>query len=239
MDQDQELSLKANIANVKERIRKAALQAGRDPAGIDLIAVTKDKPAVVVKILAENGITRIGENYLQEAEFKIEILQDLEIEWHMIGNIQQDKEKKIAFMFDVVHSVSSGKIAQELSRHAGEIGSKLPIYLEINTSGESTKFGWTVSDQESIQNLASEFEEILGLPALDVQGLMTMAPYSRNPEDSRPYYKQMREIRDALHTLLPGSSFPGLSMGMSGDFEVAIDEGATVVRIGTALVGPR
>lgn len=239
MDEEQVLKIKENIDSVQTRIHQAATRAGRDVSEIDLIAVTKDKSAAVVKVLAENGIKRIGENYLQEADFKISLLDDLDIEWNMIGNIQRGKEKKIVRLFDVIHSVGAKRTARELNRHAEQLEKITPVYLELNISGEDTKQGWMLNNRKDFEKLVSDIEEILGFHALDVQGLMTMTPYSKDPEDSRPYYKQMRDIRDRLLAVLPAAALSGLSMGMSGDFEVAIEEGATAVRIGTALAGSR
>jgi pyridoxal phosphate enzyme (YggS family) len=239
MDSEQDQKIKENIEKVKERIRKAAKRCGRDDSDIQLIAVTKQKSAAVVKTLAENGIRRIGESYLQEALFKIELLESLDIEWHMIGNIQRGKEKHIASRFQVVHSLGAIRTARELNKNAAKINKVLPVYLELNVSGESTKQGWIVKEGQSPEILLPEFEEIMDYHSLDILGLMTMAPYSLDPEDSRPYFTRMREIRDYLLTTMPNLSITDLSMGMSGDFEVAIEEGATVVRIGSALVGPR
>ncbi|RLD09073.1 MAG: YggS family pyridoxal phosphate-dependent enzyme [Chloroflexota bacterium] len=239
MNDMQELNIKENIEKVKARIQQAAKRSGRDDRDISLVAVTKQKPAAVIKELVENGIRKIGESYLQEAVFKIDLLEKYEIEWHMIGNIQRGKEKHVASRFQIVHSVGSLKTARELSRYAAAINKNLSIYLELNVSGESTKLGWQVKGEKSLAKLLPEFEEILDLPALSVLGLMTMAPYSIKPEDARPYFRRMREIRDYLSSTLTGSGILDLSMGMSGDFEVAIEEGATVVRIGSALVGPR
>ena len=239
MDETQVLKIEENIEKVKERIHLAATRAGRDDSQIDLVAVTKQKSAAVVKQLADCGIKKIGESYLQEAEFKINLLKNLEIEWHMIGNIQRGKEKHIAHLFQVVHSVGSKKTAQELNKYATQLGKIIPVYLELNVSGESTKHGWRVKEDAELDKLAPIFEEILDCPALNVVGLMTMAPYSDDPEDARPYFRKMRYFREQLQTAIPNSPITGLSMGMSGDFEVAIEEGATILRIGSALVGPR
>ena len=239
MDEAQALRIRENIDRVNDRIHQAAARAGRDENMIDLVAVTKEKSAPIVKILAESGITKIGESYLQEAEFKIDLLKDLGIEWHMIGNIQRGKEKQIAYRFQVVHSVGSKRTAQELDKFSGGLGTRLPVYLELNVSGESTKHGWSAKMDNELEQLIPVFEEILDYPALNVVGLMTMAPYSDNPEDARPYFQRMRNIRDFLQARIPDSSISELSMGMSGDFEVAIEEGATILRIGSALVGPR
>ena len=239
MDEGQELKIEENIEKVRTRIYKAARRCGRDSSDISLVAITKQKPATIIKALAENGIKKIGESYLQEAVFKIDILGDLDIEWHMVGNIQRGKEKHIVSRFDLVHSVGAKRTAQELSKYASLANKTLPVFLELNVSGESTKQGWEIRDNIRLERLLPEFEEILDYSSLHVKGLMTMAPYSSNPEDARPYFKRMREIREFLSSALPTADFNDLSMGMSGDFEVAIEEGATVVRIGTALVGPR
>lgn len=239
MDAEQEQSIIENIDQVKTRIQQAAQRSGRVDSEIDLVAVTKQKPAVIVKTLAENGVAKIGESYLSEAVFKIDLLRDLNIEWHMIGNIQRGKEKNIARYFDVVHSVAAKKTARELDKHARSNDKVVPVYLEFNVSGESTKQGWSAGREGDIDTLLPEITEVLQYPNLDVIGLMTMAPYSTDPEQARPFFKRMREIRDQLSALFPQTHLAGLSMGMSGDFEVAIEEGATVVRIGSALVGAR
>lgn len=239
MDEAQALTIKENIAKVTERIQQAASRVGRKGSEVELVAVTKQKSAAIIKLLAESGIKKIGESYLQEASFKIDLLKDLDIEWHMIGNIQRGKEKHIARLFQVVHSVGSKRTAEELNEFAGQLGIMLPVYLELNVSGEATKHGWNVTKEGAIDKLTPIFEEILDCSALNVKGLMTMAPYARDPEKARPYFSKMREIRDHLQRSISHSSISGLSMGMSGDFEVAIEEGATTVRIGSALVGPR
>lgn len=239
MDETQAFKIKENIEKVQTRIHQAAARSGRDESEISLVAVTKQKSAAIVKLLAESGIRKIGESYLQEAEFKIDLLENLGIEWHMIGNIQRGKEKHIVHRFQVVHSVGSKATAKALNKFAAQIEMNLPVYLELNVSGESTKQGWIADEKDKLGELVPVFEEILDYPALNVLGLMTMAPYSDDPEDARPYFARMRKIRDRLQKEIPNSSVTNLSMGMSGDFEVAIEEGATVLRIGSALVGPR
>lgn len=239
MDNDLQITIQSNIEHVSERISLAARRAGRDPESIGLVAVTKQKSAVVVKTLLDCGIHRIGESYLKEALFKIDLLKDYPVEWHMIGNIQSGKEKKIIKAFDLVHSVGSLETAQELSKYAERSQKDMPIYLELNVSGEDSKGGWAAANQERWEELLPDLEQILDLPGILPQGLMTMAPYSDNPEDARPYFRKLREIRDYLGSTLQIGEISGLSMGMSGDFEVAIEEGATILRIGSALVGPR
>lgn len=239
MDDRQNESIRNNIDKVLNRIQKTAAGAGRDPENITLIAVTKQKSAAVIKTLAEFGIKDIGESYLKEALFKIELLKDLEIAWHMIGNIQRGKEKEIAAKFSEVHSLDSTKIAFNLNKFARMNQRDLPVYLEFNISGEETKQGWEAWQDDQWAGLLPEIEEVLDLTNLKVKGLMTMAPYSNDSQAARPYFKRLRKLRDYLSRQFPAEDFHELSMGMSGDFEVAIQEGATVLRIGSALVGSR
>jgi pyridoxal phosphate enzyme (YggS family) len=232
-------SIKKNIESVKGRIEKAAVSAGRDPSGIELIAVTKEKPAVTVKTLYDCGIRKIGESYIKEALFKIGLLGEYQIEWHMIGTVQSGKAGQIIQYFDQVHSVDRIELARELNAKCLKSNKTLPIYLECNVSGEMTKHGWSVWKEGQWDLLLPEIEEILDMESLMIQGLMTMAPYSENPEESRPFFKKLRGCQEFLERRYPNQGFSGLSMGMSGDFEVAIQEGASAVRIGTALVGQR
>lgn len=239
MEIEQTESIRLNIEAVLDKIKNSAKTAGRDPDRIALIAVTKQKSAAVVKTLAEFGIFQIGESYLKEALFKMELLKEFQIEWHMIGSIQQGKEKDIAAKFDEVHSVESVKTAISLNKYSKLNDRKLPVYFEFNVSGEKTKHGWEAWKQSQWPGLLQELTEVLDLSNLSVKGLMTMAPYSINPQDARPYFQRLRNLRDYLTREIPNSNLTGLSMGMSGDFEVAIEEGATVLRIGSALVGLR
>jgi len=239
MDNVQTETIRNNIDKVLDRIQKTAGAAGRDPENISLIAVTKKKSAAIVKALVEYGIKDIGESYLKEALFKIDLLKDYDINWHMIGTIQRGKEKEISAKFSEVHSLDNKKIAHQLNKYANIYDRKLPVYLEFNVSGEQTKHGWGAWSEDLWPDLLPEIEEMLGFSNLEIRGLMTMAPYSNNPEDARPYFKRLRELRDYLSLQFPAEDFRELSMGMSGDYEVAIQEGATVLRIGSALVGPR
>lgn len=239
MQNELQAAIGRNLDKVNERIHLAAKRAGREPSSIELVAVTKKKSAAVVKALLENGVHKIGESYLNEALFKIDLLKDFAVEWHMIGNIQPGKEKQITRAFQVVHSVGKLDTAAALNEHAAADGKQIPVYLELNVSGEKTKHGWLAAQENHWPAMLSEFESLLEMPALRVVGLMTMAPFSENPEDARPYFKLMRRIREYISRQIPGSEIDGLSMGMSGDFEVAVEEGATILRIGSALVGPR
>ena len=239
MEENQPEFIRKNIDDVKARIQHAAKNAGRDPGEITLVAVTKQKSAAVIKSLSEFGITHIGESYLKEALFKIDLFKDFPIEWHMIGAIQPGKEKTIAAKFAEVHSVENLKTANALNESALYNNKILPIYLEYNVSGEKTKHGWDAWNEKEWPGLMVNIEKILGFTNLKVKGLMTMAPYSSNAQDARPYFQKLRKLRDFMIEEIPGLKGMGLSMGMSGDFEVAIEEGATVLRIGSALVGPR
>ncbi len=239
MDINQTEFIRQNIEVVLERIQNSAKTAGRDPKNITLLAVTKQKPASVVKILYDFGIKRIAESYLKEALFKIDLLKEFNIEWHMIGAIQHGKEKEIAAKFTEVHSLESTKTANKLDKYAKLNDRTLPVYLEFNVSGEETKHGWGAWNEKQWAELIPELSEIFDLSNIKVKGLMTMAPYSNNPQDARPYFQRLRQLRDYLAREFPRSNLNCLSMGMSGDYEVAIEEGATVLRIGSALVGPR
>ncbi len=231
--------IRERIEQIQERIDKAAQRAGRNPAEIELIAVTKEKSAAVVKSLSENGITKIGESYLSEALFKIKILSDYKLEWHMIGNIQHGKETQIALNFAEVHSVDRLQIAETLNKKAKQFDRILPVYLEFNVSGEDTKHGWSAWKESQWEQMLPELDRVMDFPSLEIKGLMTMAPYSVNPEDARPIFKKLRKLGNYLSRNYPAANLNGLSMGMSGDFETAIEEGATVLRIGSALVGHR
>ena len=239
MDNDQSEIIRQNIEVVIERIQNSAKTSGRDPKNITLVAVTKQKPAFIVRTLFDFGIKKIAESYLKEALFKINLMKEFNIEWHMIGTIQQGKEKEIAAKFTEVHSLESTKIADKLDKYAKLNERILPVYLEFNVSGEETKHGWGAWDEKQWPGLIPELNEILDLSNIKVKGLMTMAPYSNNPQDARPYFQRLRQLRDYLAREFPRSNLNGLSMGMSGDYEVAIEEGATILRIGSALVGPR
>ena len=237
----------SNLARVQERIADAALRVGRDPAEITLVAVTKTHPPAEVVTAYQAGARYFGENRAQEGVLKIAavgaaISGPCPI-WHMIGHVQSRKAGVVAMHFDYVHSVDRLKIARRLSRFAQEATKSLPVLLECNVSGEEAKSGFDLSGWERDADERAAFfaavEEILGLPALTVQGLMTMAPIAADPEEVRPVFASLRALREALRERFPACQWPHLSMGMTGDFEVAIEEGATLVRIGRAIFGER
>jgi PLP dependent protein len=215
-----------NLENVRRRIERAAVRAGRKPADVTLIAVTKTVDASVIQTLIELGVSDIAENRQQNAADKLPKVHGLQVtdrpRLHFIGPLQRNKVKKVLEQFDMVHSVESVKLAEEISRRAVELKRTPGIFIEVNVAGEAQKDG--LRPDEVSDSLA----EILHLPNLRVQGLMTMAPLIDDPEAARPHFKRLAALARA-HQLT------GLSMGMSGDFEVAIEEGATHVRVGTAL----
>lgn len=230
-----------NLERVRERMAEAARRAGRNPEEITLVAVTKTIEPAIVKEAIDLGLTDFGENRVQEAEGKAPLLP--EVTWHMIGHLQRNKVKKALLIFDIIHSVDSLRLAQEIDRRASRIGVGVPVLLEVNLSGEATKYGFRmapcVTRGEEKEAFFSYVEEILTLPCLEVKGLMTMAPLVAHPKKARPYFKRLRGLREELKERFPQARWEDLSMGMTDDFEVAIEEGATMVRIGRAIFGER
>lgn len=224
---------------VRARIEQAAMRAGRDPSEVTLVTVTKGHPIEVVRRALEAGLARFGENYVEEARAKMEAISAPSVEWHMIGHIQSRKAREVVQGFALVHSVDSLRLARRLSRFAEERGVDLPVFLECNVSGESRKYGWAMAQPADWERALVEIRETAELPHLRVRGLMTMAPWCPDPEKTRPVFRRLRELREWLRGRLPGLNLSELSMGMSDDFEIAVEEGATVVRIGRALLGPR
>jgi pyridoxal phosphate enzyme (YggS family) len=218
------------LEQVQEAIATAAKKAGHDPGDIELVAVSKTQPVENVQQAIRAGLLRFGENKVQEARGKIEAIG--RGVWHLIGHLQTNKTRDAVRLFDSIDSVDRLDLAEEIARRAEVIGKVQNVLLQVNIAGESTKFGCA---PDAARALA---ESINGLPRLSLRGLMTIAPYSPEPEKSRPHFAGLRELRDAIEDET-GLKLPVLSMGMSGDFAVAIDEGSTSVRIGTALFGER
>ncbi len=235
-----------NYQRILERIAGAARRAGRDPAGVHLVVVTKTHNLETIQSAIQAGATCLGENYADEAVPKIEAIRELQaglgwprVEWHMIGHIQSRKADQVCRYFDYVHSLDSLKLARRMSRFCSEMGRALPVLLECNTSGEESKFGFPAWQETGWPGLLPEIEEIASLPGLELRGLMTMAPFLPEAEQARPYFQRLRSLQGFLAKSLPPISWQELSMGMSADFEVAIEEGATWVRVGTAILGER
>jgi len=229
-----ESNLRERLAAIRERIAAAAARSGRSAGDITLIAVSKTHSAEAIRAGFEMGIRHFGENRVQEWEGKRDALQDLQAEWHLIGHLQSNKAAKAAKFFHSVDSVDDFALAQRLDRTRSELGEprKLRVLIEVRIAPEETKSGVT---REGLAPLA---EQISTLSRLDLQGLMCIPPFLDEPEKVRPYLSQLRELREDLERRL-GKMLPVLSMGMSHDFEIAIEEGATEVRVGTALFGTR
>lgn len=225
---------------VLERIEQAA-QAARRPSGVvRLIVVTKTHPLENVRAVLEAGARDLGENYAEEGTAKITAIGPVTgLRWHMIGHVQSRKANLVAAHFNIAHTIDSLKLASRLDRFAAESGVRLPVLLEVNLSGEESKFGYAAQNSTAWDALRPEFEQIAALPNLEICGLMTMPPYADHPEASRPFFKRMRSLQDFLVTRLPQVSWRELSMGTSLDFAVAVEEGATLVRVGTAILGAR
>ena len=221
-----------NISTVLKRISQAALAAGRDPNEVQLVAVGKTQTAESIGHAIASGARIIGENYIQEAREKFDALLRSNVQWHFIGRLQSNKAKYAVRMFDLIHSVGSLKLAQELNKQARKACKKQQILVQVNVSGESSKSGI------ELQDAAELVQDILPFENLHLRGLMTMPPFFDAPEKARPYFSALRRLRDRMQDQL-GAGLPDLSMGMTGDFEVAIEEGASLVRIGTALFGDR
>jgi PLP dependent protein len=218
-------AIERRIREIERRIAAAADKAGRSPAEVTIIGVTKTVDAGVVQQAFQAGMRHFGESRIQEAKEKIAALSALEPRptWHMVGHLQTNKVKTATDLFDIIHSVDSIRLAEAVSQHAGH---NVPILIEVNVSGEASKYGFSADE------VCSAVEQLSRLPHLQVAGLMTIAPYTDNPEEVRPVFRQLRELRDSL-------GLEHLSMGMTDDFEVAVEEGATMVRIGRAIFGER
>jgi PLP dependent protein len=237
------------------RIEQAAQSVGREPGEIKLVVVTKGHPIESIRQAIEVGLRVFGENYAEEGIQKMIASSGTEnLEWHMIGHIQSRKAQLVCEHYQYVHSLDSLKLAVRLDRFMMPANDalpykknfpqskperRLPVLLECNVSGEETKFGWPAWNEDEWKSLLGDIHQVLALPNLQVRGLMTMAPFSPDPEQARPFFDRLHRLQQYLKQQLPQSDWQELSMGMSDDFTVAIQEGATLVRIGTAIMGPR
>ncbi len=222
------------LLEVRERIVRAAESAGRDPAGVRLLAVTKRHPPETAAAAFRTGLADLGENYVQEARDKAQALSSLPIRWHLIGRLQKNKAKYAPRLFSMVHTVDSLELAAELDRHCAKHGVTLPVLLQVNVAGEEQKAGVAPEDLFALARGAA------ALKNLAARGLMTMPPFDLEPEAARPFFRCLRELAQEVRDLsLPGVAMDELSMGMSGDLETAVEEGATIVRVGAALFGER
>ena len=225
------MDLAANLEAVRHRIDAACQRAGRDPSSVTLVAVTKTRPPEVVTEASKAGLTLFGENKVQEAKAKIPLCPG-HLRWHMIGHLQSNKCRDAVGLFQMIESVDSLHLAEEISRRADQAGKTMPILLEVNAVGEASKFGYPP------EQLLAELSQVNALPRIEVHGLMGVPPWTPDPEKVRPVFRQLRELKERCEQIL-GAPLPQLSMGMTGDFEVAIEEGATIIRVGTALFGAR
>ncbi len=225
--------VKENILRIRERIAAAAARAGRDPSGVRLMGVTKTVGDDRIWQAIEAGIDIIGENYVQEAKRKIELMGK-NVEWHFIGHLQTNKAKVAVRLFDMIHSVNRMSLAEELNRRAAAAGVVCRILIEVNLGGEESKSGAPPEEAPGLIRAVAQMAN------LSIQGLMTMAPWYDNPEKARPCFTGLRELRDRIAAEnIPNLTLRELSMGMTDDFEVAVEEGSTIVRIGRAIFGER
>jgi PLP dependent protein len=227
--------LAARFADVEARIAAAATRAGRSPSEVTLIAISKTHPASLIRRLIDLGAMNLGENRVQEAEGKIPEVGRTKARWHLVGHLQANKARRALNLFDVIHSLDSIDLAQRLDRLCGEIGTRsFPVLIQVDLGHEETKSG---IDEQQLPQLV---EAVQRLERLELTGLMTLPPFFDDPEQARPYFRRLRQLRDELaREDVFGKSAGELSMGMTHDFEVAIEEGATMVRIGTAIFGER
>jgi pyridoxal phosphate enzyme (YggS family) len=242
------MSIHTNLVQVRTRIAEAALRAGRTPDNVRLVAVTKTYPVEAILAAWDSGQRDFGENRPEEgaqkiAETAVHIAgEEVKAVWHMIGHIQRRKANLVIAHFDMIHAIDRLALAQKLSTLAVEAGRKVPVLLECNVSGETSKYGYSAAgwehDPAIRERLCAEVAAVSALPGLRLEGLMTMAPIADDAETVRPVFASLRALRDALRERFPDMVLPHLSMGMTDDFEIAVEEGATLVRIGRAIFGP-
>lgn len=233
-------TIKDRYSDVVVRISAAARHAGRSAGEIKLLVVTKGQPAEKMVQAYKAGARLFGENYPEETVGKLDGLVDCDgIEIHMIGHLQSRKARIVAASFHYMHSIDRLSIAEKLNRELAEAGRNLSVLLEVNVSGEESKQGFSALDKSSWSNLLPDIEQIASFKNLTLCGLMTMPPLSVEPNAVRPYFQKLRELRDYLEVQFPNQNWSELSMGTSADFEYAVQEGATFIRIGTAIMGPR
>jgi len=225
------VSLADNLEKVQQRIRAACDRADREANSVTLLAVTKSQPPEVVQAAAKLGLIFFGENKVQEAKAKMPLCPG-HLRWHMIGHLQSNKCRDAVELFKMIQSVDNLSLAQEINKRGEQAARTMPVLIEVNVAGEASKFGYQP------EQLLAELKELNALPRIEIHGLMTVPPWSAEAEKARPHFRRLHGIKTQCEQIL-GAPLPHLSMGMSGDFEIAIEEGATMVRIGTALFGPR
>lgn len=240
MSEDLVGQIRSNLNYVKDRVLKAANKKSREVGSIRLIVVTKGQPINIVNAAIQAGARILGENYAEEAVKKINSLQtNTSVEWHMIGHVQSRKTDLVANNFSFMHSLDSVKLARKLEQSLIESGKVMPVLLEFNIGGEMSKYGWQAQDSKNWNGFLPEIEQILDLTHLNVRGLMTMPPNENDPVRSRSHFISLRKLRDFLEKQYPGTELQDLSMGTSSDYEIAVEEGATFIRVGQAILGER
>jgi len=233
-------SIRERYLQTLDEIATAARSAGRDPAQVRLVVVTKSQSVEVTRAAIEAGARMLGENYPEEGVMKLQSMPQFSaVEWHMIGHVQSRKAQLVAENFNLLHSLDSLKLAKRLDRFCAEAGRTLQTFIEFNVGGEQSKAGWDAWDEARWPALLEEIAAVIALPNLQVRGLMTMPPLGETAEFSRPYFQKLKRLQGYLTSQFPLVDFSELSMGTSTDFKVAVQEGATLVRVGTAIVGPR
>ncbi len=233
-------AIRENYIRVREQVINAAISCGRRPEDVKLVVVSKGHPVEVVRSAIEAGITLFGENYPEEAVLKISSIgYQPGLEWHMIGHLQSRKARLVCAHFDWMHSLDSLRLAEKMARILQEQNRRLPVLLEFNVGGEASKYGWQVADPDQCEVLIPELEAIFNLKELDIRGLMTMPPLTVSPEEAYGYFIRLSQLRDFLQKVFPSAKLTELSMGTSADFIHAIRAGATMVRIGQAILGAR
>ncbi len=232
--------IKKNLDSVNKRIERSAEKSGRKGQDIHLIAVTKLMSVETIRAGIEAGIRSFGENYPEQAAEKIDSIEtDEDVEWHMIGHIQSRKTDTVCKHFTMVHSLDRMKIANYLDRYSKAYQRVMPVLIEVNLTGEKSKYGWEASNMDLWHEILPQFRKITQKPNIEVRGLMTMPPLYDDPESTRPIYQRLRKLQGFLQEKIPDTNWDELSIGTSFDFEVAIEEGATMVRIGTEIFGQR
>jgi len=224
--------IRANLEAVRERIGRAAERAERDPGDVTLVGASKKVPVERIELALEAGLHHLGENFVQEAMPKHDAIGE-RATWHFIGHLQRNKVKYVLLRFDVIESLDSERLAREIDKRARQAGRRMRVLLQADVGDETTKFGVPPEQADELAGL------IQGLDGLELAGLMAMPPLTSDPQDARHYFVALRELRDSIEANHPGMKLPHLSMGMTHDFEVAIEEGATIVRVGTGIFGPR
>ena len=225
--------VRERIEQVRQRMAEAARRVGRDPDEVELVAVTKTVPVARIREAVEAGVTLLGENRVQEASDKIALLNSLPVIWHLIGHLQTNKSRSAAELFELIHSLDSVKLASAMDRHGAALQKQVRVLVEVNLGGESSKTGIPEQDLVPLLHACRQ------LTHLAIEGLMAIPPYRKNPQDVRPFFRRLRQLRDQAAKACPDYPLRHLSMGMSHDYEIAIEEGATLVRVGTAIFEER